>query len=804
MRTLASGLLSLAVVSQVALAQEDVITDDSCFYGQVPAVYPTPELSPDGPWSDAIAKAKVLIDQMTLEEKANLTAGTASNTGCSGWIPGVPRLDFPGMCLVDSGNSVRGTDFVSAFPPGIHVGASWNKELAHRRAYHMGREAKIKGVSVLLGPSIGPIGRVVSAGRNWEAFSVDPYLSGRLVHETVEGIQENGVITSTKHFIAQEQETHRLSTRDDGPFQEAISSNVDDRTMHELYLWPFYDAVHAGTANIMCSYNRLNNSYACQNSKSQNGLLKEELGFQGWVVSDWGAMKGGVASALSGLDVAMPNGAGKFGSSLVEAVNNGSMPEAQIDNMVTRLLASWFHLKQDAEGFPAPGNGMAQRLWEPHPIVDARTKCAKPTLFDGAVEGHVLVKNENSALPLRSENMKLISLFGYSAHAPNRNTPVPAANGTRFASWEMGIQSANITEVDLGWFGNLDLPTSDIAINGTLISAGGSAAPSWSLISAPYDALVAQAYEDGTALYHDFESGDPSINPMSDACIVVGNVWATEGYDRPSLRDQYTDNLVLNVAGKCANTIVVFHNAGPRLVDSFIDHPNVTAVIFAHLPGQDSGRALISLLYGQENFSGRLPYTVARNESDYGHLLKPDYTSRDEPSQFKTYPQSDFLEGTFVDYRDFDSRNVNPRFEFGFGLSYTSFSYASLKVSKADGNFDAYPTGPILEGGHQDLWDELVIVEADVTNEGEVDGKEVAQLYLGIPGDEHTPLKQLRGFEKQLIKAGETVTVRFALRRRDLSVWDVDAQKWHLQEGEYKVFVGKSSRDLPLEGTLTI
>ncbi|KAM0518258.1 hypothetical protein ACHAPW_004717 [Verticillium nonalfalfae] len=535
------------------------------------------------------------------------------------------------------------------------------------------------------------------------------------------------------HFIAQEQETHRLSTRDDGPFQEAISSNVDDRTMHELYLWPFYDAVHAGTANIMCSYNRLNNSYACQNSKSQNGLLKEELGFQGWIVSDWGAMKGGVASALSGLDVAMPNGAGKFGSSLVEAVSNGSLPEAQIDNMATRLIASWFHLKQDAEGFPKPGYGMAQRLWEPHSIVDARTKCSRPTLFDGAVEGHVLVKNEKNALPLRSENMKLISLFGYSARAPSSNTPVPAANGTRFASWEMGIQSANITEVDLGWFGNLDLPTSDIAINGTLISAGGSAAPSWSLISAPYDALVSQAYEDGTALYHDFESGDPSVNPNSDACIVVGNVWATEGYDRPSLRDQYTDKLILNVANKCANTIVVFHNAGPRLVDSFIEHPNVTAVIFAHLPGQDSGRALISLLYGQENFSGRLPYTVARNESDYGDLLKPDYTSRDAPSRFRTYPQSNFVEGTFVDYRDFDSKKVDPRFEFGFGLSYTTFNYSFLKISKTDGSFGAYPTGPIIEGGHKDLWDELVIVEADVTNSGKVDGMEVAQLYLGIP-----------------------------------------------------------------------
>ncbi|EEY23873.1 beta-glucosidase [Verticillium alfalfae VaMs.102] len=681
LKSLVSGLLGLAAISQV-VAQDEPIVDDSFFFGQAPAVYPTPELSPDGPWSDALAKAKTLINQMTLEEKY--------------WLQ---RLDS----------------------------------------------------------------RHTSTWVSWDV----PRGLGQQLHETVEGIQENGVMTSTK--------------------PSSIKQGLTD------LFRPFYDAVHAGTANIMCSYNRLNNSYACQNSKSQNGLLKEELGFQG-----------GVASALSGLDVAMPNGAGKFGSSLVEAVSNGSLPEAQIDNMATRLIASWFHLKQNAEGFPKAGNGMAQRLWEPHSIVDARTKCSKPTLFDGAVEGHVLVKNEKNALPLRSENMKLISLFGYSARAPSSNTPVPAANGTRFASWEMGIQSANITEVDLGWFGNLDLPTSDIAINGTLISAGGSAAPSWSLISAPYDALVAQAYEDGTALYHDFESGDPSVNPNSDACIVIGNVWATEGYDRPSLRDQYTDKLILNVANKCANTIVVFHNAGPRLVDSFIEHPNVTSVIFAHLPGQDSGRALISLLYGQENFSGRLPYTVARNESDYGDLLKPYYTSRDAPSRFRTYPQSNFVEGTFVDYRDFDSKKVDPRFEFGFGLSYTTFNYSFLKISKTNGSLGAYPTGPVIEGGNKDLWDELVIVEADVTNSGKVDGMEVAQLYLGIPGDEHTPLKQLRGFEKQLIKVGETATIKFPLRRRDLSVWNVEAQKWHLQEGEYRVSVGKSSRDLPLKGILVL
>lgn len=291
---------------------------------------------------------------------------------------------------------------------------------------------------------------------------------------------------------------------------------------------------------------------------------------------------------------------------------------------------------------------------------------------------------------------------------------------------------------------------------------------------------------------------------LTPIAVVVGNVWATEGYDRPNLRDSYTDDLILHVASQCSNTIVVFHNAGLRIVDTFVDHPNVTAIVFAHLPGQDSGKALISLLYGKENFSGRLPYTVAKQESDYGPTLHPDYYEPGKTARYMRYPQSNFTEGVFVDYKHFDKENIEPRYAFGFGLSYATFEYSNLEIAKdADADFEEYPSGPVVEGGQADLWDELVTVTADVTNTADVDGKEVAQLYLGIPG-EGTPVRQLRGFEKPLIQAGETQTVEFKLRRRDLSVWDTVAQKWHLQSGEYKVYVGSSSRDLPLEGTLEI
>ncbi|KAI1503183.1 glycosyl hydrolase family 3 N terminal domain-containing protein [Biscogniauxia marginata] len=800
-------LAALGVFASCAQAQDDIITSDTFFYGQSEPVYPTPETPAQGAWKDAVIKARKFVSQLTLEEKANLTAGAPSDTGCSGVIPGIPRLRFPGTCVTDAGNGVRNTDFVTSWASGIHVGASWNKDLAYQRAFFMGGEAKAKGVNVLLGPVVGPAGRVLRGGRNWEGFSIDPYLSGRLVYQTVSGIQNAGVSACTKHFIAQEQESHRLPTRE-GPFAESVSSNVDDRTIHELYLWPFYDAVKAGTGSIMCSYNRLNNSYACANSKAQNGLLKTELGFQGYIMSDWGAQRSGVATALAGLDVAMPDGEGTWGGNLTLAVNNGSVPVSRIDDMVTRVIALWYHLKQDQPDFPAPGIGMPADINAPHKIIDARNVKSKPTAFDGAVEGHVLVKNVNKTLPLDSKKVKMISIFGYSAKAPNVMSPDKPDANMSFSAWTLGTEAANTTEVNLGFFGNFNITYSAIAPNGTLVSGGGSGTTSRSTISTPYDALVAQAQEDGTSLFWDFESFNPSVMTTSDACLVIGNAWATEGNDRPSLRDDFTDGLIENVASQCANTIVIFHNAGVRLVDTFIDHPNVTAVIFAHLPGQDSGKALVSLLYGKSNPSGRLPYTVARNESDYGHVLNPDVTLA--PNRFQVYPQSDFTEGTLVDYRHFDAQGITPRFEFGFGLSYTTFRYANLRVAKKAGAaFQAYPRGPVAEGGQADLWDVLATVRADVTNAGAVAGKEVAQLYLGVPGagaggDGATPVRQLRGFEKPAIAPGKTATVEFALTRRDLSTWDPAAQKWLLRRGEYAVSVGRSSRDLPLVGKLVI
>ncbi|KAI1428630.1 beta-glucosidase M [Xylaria sp. FL1777] len=773
------------------------IVYDSFFYGQSEPVYPSPPMTGTGAWASAYDKAVKFVNQLTMEEKALLASGVTSSTGttgtlngCSGNIGAIDRLNFPGLCLTDAGQGVRATDFVSGFPSGLHVGASWNKALTLNRGESMGLEFRVKGANVALGPVVGPLGRVVHGGRNWEGFSVDPYLCGALAAQTIKGIQSQGVITSTKHFIGNEQESYRNPSGGD---VESVSSNIDDKTMHELYLWPFQDAVYAGTGNVMCSYNRVNNSYACANSKTQNGLLKTELGFQGAIISDWGALHAGVASSLAGMDMVMPN-SDLWGDELVKAVKNGSIPEDRLNDMATRVIASWYQMNQDQD-FPEPGVGIAPDLTKPHQIIDARNISSRKVLLDGAIEGHVLLKNVNNALPLKKP--KMISIFGYSARSPDQWNY--KSNGG-VGAWTFGGESAYMgRDTNAGFAGIVDADFTQIAPNGTLFSGGGSGSVTPASVSAPYDALTQRAYDDDTALMWDFYSPDPDVVSTSDACLVIVNAFASEGFDRPGIRDEFTDGLILHVADRCNNTIVVFHNAGIRLVDQWIDHSNVTALIFAHLPGEASGRALVSLLYGESNPSGKLPYTVARNESDYGHLLFPDLPE----GEFEKFPQSNFsTEGIYIDYRHFDAKNITPRYEFGFGLSYTTFKFSDLLITKNQTTHtDEFPTGPVLEGGQADLWDVVVTVNATVTNTGPVDGAEVAQVYVGIPG---APVRQLRGFEKPFINVSSSATVSFNISRRDLSVWDVVAQKWALQQGDYQVFVGSSSRQLPLHGVFSI
>lgn len=448
---------------------------------------------------------------MTDEEKQNITTGgSGTANGCAGFSPGVPRLGYSGMCFDDGPSGTRATEIVNGYPAGIHTGASWNRTLAYERGKAMGAEAKLKGVNVLLAPSIGALGRTATAGRNWEGFSNDPYLCGAMGAETVTGLQEN-VLAVAKHFIANEQETNRIPSSY-GLGNASVSSNLDDKTMHELYLWAFQDLVKAGVGSVMCSYQRVNNSHACQNSKLLNGLLKTELGFQGIVVSDWDALYTGIAGANSGLDMAMGTAPSTYWSgNLTKAVANGTMTLSRLDDMATRIIATWYRF-----GNFTPGTGLPVDLLSAHQsqTVSGMLTSSKPTLLQGAVEGHVLVKNVNGTLPLKSP--KILSLYGYDGPAPTRAYP---RGGT--SKYMFGYESMAVAEDYVyGFYLQKVMTLPQAAMNGTIISGGGSSAVTPPYISAPFDAFQEQAYRDGTWLVWDFRSQDPDYETSSDACIV--------------------------------------------------------------------------------------------------------------------------------------------------------------------------------------------------------------------------------------------------------------------------------------------
>lgn len=727
---------------------------------------------------------------MTVEEKVNLTRGFPGT--CVGNTGAVPRLGVPSLCFADGPDGIRGQEFVSAFPAGIHVVATFDRDLMLQYGRALGAEYHGRGVNVALGPVAGPLGRVARGGRNWEGLSNDPYLAGVGMGAITRGIQEAGVVATPKHWLLNEQEFRRRW----GPLGDAISSNVDDRTLHELYAFPFMDALREGAGAVMCSYQRANHSYACQNSKLLNGVLKTELGFEGFVVSDWDGQMSGVASANAGLDLVMP-GAGFWGAGLLEAINNGSVSAARLTDMATRVLAPWYYLHQQ-NNYPPPA---IYNNLETHFPVDVQGDHAK-LIEDIGAAGTVLVKNVNHTLPLK--HPRFLCVFGYDA----------AVKGS---PWQNRDRYGGGYEENFGWN----------TFNGTLITAGGSGSTTPPYVISPFEAIRERVRRDRGVLRWDFYSEDPTRYLNAEACLVFVNAYASESFDRPSLEDGFSDRLVLNVAAWCRNTIVVVHSAGEpplvlsspspffsspttnlslpkgiRTVDAWITHPNVTATLFAGLPGQESGHSLTSILYGDLNPTGRLPYTVARREADYGLLLN----SSSPTGQF---PESNFTEGLFIDYKYFDKHGITPRFEFGFGLSYTQFAYSNLSATLlpvADTAEFPDEKTPIVQGGHPALWSPLAVVKCTVTNTGGVPGAEVPQLYLAVPGEgEDSPVRQLRGFERVgPLVPGQGREVVFELTRRDLSVWDVEAQGWRLRRGSYGVWVGGSSRDLRVKGEVVV
>ncbi|EJD05236.1 glycoside hydrolase [Fomitiporia mediterranea MF3/22] len=414
---------------------------------QCPVVYPLnppdvssdPQVIPDfnPAWSAAWSKARDLISGLSIEEKVNFSTGVEWQGGrCVGNTPPVP-LDgsgtWQGLCLEDSPLGVRDTDFATVFPAGINAATTWQRSLIRKRGIAMGQEHKGKGVNIALGPMMN-LGRVAQGGRNWEGFGADPFLAGEAAYETILGMQSSGVQACAKHYVNNEQE-HKRGVE---------SSNVDDRTQHEIYTHPFLRSVMAGVASVMCPYNQINETHACENDRTLNQILKGEIGFRGFIMSDWLAQHS-TLSAIFGLDMTMPgditfnSGTSWWGQNLTDFVRNGSIAEARLDDMATRIAAAWYFLHQD-ENYPAV-NFNAFNPVDPatNENVDVQDDHDKLVREIGAAST-VLLKNKNGTLPLNKP--RRITLFGTDAGpqigGPNQFSDNGGNDGILAMGWGSG------------------------------------------------------------------------------------------------------------------------------------------------------------------------------------------------------------------------------------------------------------------------------------------------------------------------------------------------------------------------------
>lgn len=644
---------------------------------------------------------------------------------------------------------------------------------------------------------------------------------------------------------------------------EPFSANLDDETLHELYLWPFADGVRAGVASIMCSYNQVNNSQACQNSYLLNHLLKGELGFQGFVMSDWLGTHSGVGSVLAGLDMTMPGETTEYntvetwyGGNLTVAVLNGTVPQWRVDDMATRIMAGFFYVDMEVERDPINFSswttdtfGYEHFYVGEGPIVQVNQHVNVQGDHGALIRKHgaestVLLKNVNNTLPLSGKE-PLTAVFGEDAGpnlaGPNSCSDRGCDNGTLGMAWGSG--SSNFPY----------LITPDTAIQNEVIKNGG--AYESSLDNLALDTMGTLARRANVSIF--FANSDAGEWYLE----VDGNLG-----ERNNLTFwQHADAAIERVAGNCSNTILVIHSPGTQELEKYKNHENITAILWAGIPGQETGNSIADVLYGRVNPSAKLPFTIGKKREDYG--VDALYTPNED------VPQINFQEGKHIDYRTFDAFNITPTYEFGFGLSYTTFNYSDLKISKTNNSASAYvpyagqtkaaPTfgnysknpsdylfpanftkvslfhypwlnstnltaassdphyglpGFIPEnatssspqpipkaggapGGNPSLYDVVYKVSATITNTGSVAGYEVPQLYVSRGGP-YDPVRELRGFDKIWIEAGETKTFEAELTRRDIASWSTVEQDWYVRNSTKKVWVGVSSRNLPLEGVL--
>jgi beta-glucosidase len=682
-------------------------------------------------------RAQALLAAMTNDDKIKLTYQNDTiwtYYGVAGHVGPNAALCIPDLVLNDAGQGVGDQMQLStAYPSPIAQTASWDRVAQTRMGERLGWEAWHKGVNVQLAPGMD-ITRVPRNGRNWEYMGEDPYLSGQTAAAWIEGLQSQHVVATMKHYVLNDQEQNRMSE----------VSQVDSRTMQEIYLPGWENAVkEAHVGSTMCSYNKAQidgglADWVCQHPTLLTTYLKQEMGFDGWVMSDWGGKHDTVKSANAGMDQDMNLTAETtFASELKTAVETThTVPQSRLDDMAYRILYTMFRVGLFDYPTPAQPGAAASNTQTPESLDVAR---------DTSEAGTVLLKNQNGLLPLTG-TMKRIALIGDAA-GPNGASLVYNGGG-----------SGHIPEV-----GYKSEP-------GELVSP---------LTAMQQRALFANdtvTYTEGTVIQDAVVAAT-----AADYAIVWAHDAASEGVDRPSLdldhnggvctlvgcqnQETMQNELISAVTAAQPNTIVVLNTAGPVIMPWLAQ---VKAVVEAWYPGQQDGNAIAPILFGDVNPSGHLAQTFPNNDNELP-----------KPSGAANVP---YTEGLLVGYRWYDANSVTPLFCFGHGLSYTTFGYSGLSVTPGPGN--------------------TATVSFTVTNTGSRAGREVAQVYVGLPAAAGEPPKQLKGYQKVFVPFGGSAPVTIALDSRSFSYWNT-ASGWTVIPGTYHISVGSSSCDIRLQGDVS-
>ena len=659
-----------------------------------------------------MADIKKLIGELTLEEKAGLTSGKDF------WITkAVERLGIDFARTSDGPHGLRADDYsredhktmpAVCFPTAVTTAASFDRTMLREMGEELGLESQAYGVDVLLGPGVN-MKRSPLCGRNFEYFSEDPYLAGELGAEFVMGVQSQGVGTSLKHFFANSQETRRFTS----------SSEIDERTIREIYLPAFENVVKkAQPWTIMASYNKINGTYATANRKYIDEVLRKEWGFEGLVVSDWGATHDRPAAIIAGTDLTMPSE--DTDHLIVEAVKNGTLPEEALDLCCERVLELVF-------------KSVENRKRDTKCDHDAAHKLARKY----AANSLVLLKNNDKLLPLAKSDK--VAFIGAFAEKPR----------------VQGGGSSHIEETKLT----------------SAIEAAEAAG-----IKVSY----AKAYDRNSGETTDelFAEAVATAKAAEKVVLFIGlpDWMESEGGDRQHMRlPEAHDRLVREICKVNPNTVVVLHNGSPVEMP-WVDEPK--AILEAYLGGQAVGGAVVDIIFGDVNPSGRLAESFPKKLED-------------NPSYLYYFGEEDkvtYNEGIFIGYRYYETKKQEVLFPFGYGLSYTDFAYSNLKLDKNEMT-DA----------------DTLTVSVDVENVGKVAGKEVVQLYVAPEKVKMIrPVRELKGFEKVELAPGEKKTVTFELSKRAFAYWNVDKHDWQVEDGKFGIEICKNSHEVLLSEKVAV